>query len=166
MSECSKVPQKVINEAMDQWVCLVEQAYETFGVDCDVVYSGASDASSAEITNNIPESNSINSRRRLGGLEYDFQSKTISKAGVSEVVKIRIYWDAKEWATIYGLTKVPENQVMMLTHLEHADKLSQAIKIKFTDVMGNVYIFTRVSKPVPYGFAKDKYCSSIWEQEE
>jgi len=164
MSNPCKIPQKVIDEAMAQWVCLVEQAYETFGVDCDVVYSGPSQSTPAVITNNIPQTNSINSRRRLSDLEYDFQDETISQTETSEKVKIRIYWDAKEWYTVYGLTKVPENQVMMLTHLEHAEKLSQAIKIKFTDKFQKVYIFTRVSKPVPYGFAKDKYSSSIWEQ--
>lgn len=163
MSNCCKIPQKLIDEAMEQWVCLVEQAYETFGVDCEVIYSGQRNKETAESTNNIPELNSINSRRRMGDLEYDFQDETISQEEISDEVKIRIYWNAKEWQTVYGYTSVPENQVMFLTHLENGEKLSQAIKIRFTDKFGKVYIFTRVSEPVPYGFAKDKYCSSIWE---
>lgn len=163
MPEYCKIPQNVIDEALGHWESLVEQAYEVFGVDCDLIYSGKTSKVIASGTNNVPELTSINARRYMGDLEYDIEDQTVYQEEVSETVRIRIYWDAKDWATVYGLVRVPENQVMMLAHLEDAEKLSQAIRIKFTSQFGKVYIFTRVSQPVPYGFGKDKYCSSIWE---
>ena len=164
MSKCCKIPDKLIAEAMSQWDCLTEQLYDTFGVDCTVFYLGNSNSATSNPTYNIPQLNSINSRRRSGGQEHNFQDQVISNSEVSEQIKIRIYWNPKEWMPIYGYTKTPENNVMFLAKIEDAEKLSQATKVEFTDKTGKTFTFTRQDEPVPYGFQKDRYCASIWEQ--
>ena len=154
-----------ITSALAQYKELADQSYEIFGVDCSLIFTELLDVSPIDPDNNIPDLNVINSRRRRPYPDdYDNQDQTIETTEVSEPIRLKIYWNAKEWQTIYGYTSVPENHVMMLAKLDQADDLNQAKEIRFIDAESGVYRFSRVSRAVPFGFEKDKYCSSIWEQ--
>ena len=154
-----------ITKLLDQYKCLADQTYDIFAVECDIIFTDIKTAVPIDPDNNIPDLNSVNSRRRRPAPnEQDIANQTVISSGVSEKIDIKIYWNAKEWQTIYGYTSVPENHVMFLAKIDKADELNQATQVRFTDVASGVHLFNRVSRAVPYGFEKDKYCSSIWEE--
>lgn len=161
-----KIPKKTTDQLFEAYNCLVDQAYELFGVECDLIYLPKKQSIVQSPQNNIPDFNSINARRRRLPGVYDGQNNTFTEVENSEKIKLRIYWNAKDWQTVYGYTSVPNNDVMFLAKLEDSTKLNQAIKVRFTDEYSNVYIFSRKSECVPYAFKKNRYCSSIWTQEE
>ena len=161
-----QIPQKTSDELFDAYNSLADQAYELFGVECDVIYLPKKQSVPQSTQNNIPEFNSINARRKRLPDVYDRQNNTFTEVENSEKIKLRIYWNAKDWQTIYGYTTVPDNDVMFLAKLEDSIKLNQAVKVRFTDNVNNVYIFSRKSECIPYAFRKDRYCSSIWTQEQ
>lgn len=166
MPDCCIIPQSLIDEALAQWACVAEQAHAAFGVECDLIYLNSSTSTTAEITNNIPELNSINARRHSQGVDYDFEDKTIEVTENSEKVVVRIYWDSAEWMTLFGYTSVPKGAVLFYAKLIDARRLSLAVRIRYTDLFNKSYTFVRHSEPVPCGFKQNKFCSSIWIQEE
>lgn len=159
-----KIPKSTVDKLFKTYHGLVDQAYEMFAVECDVIYLPKIEAQSQDLDNHIPEFNSINSRRRSSPDIYDNSNQTIIHTENSEKVRLRIYWSAKDWQSVYGYTTVPENHVMFLAYLRDSLKLNSAVKARFTDKVGNVYIFNRQSECIPYAFNKDRYCSSIWAQ--
>ena len=161
-----RLPSGVISEMLACHQELNDQTYEIFGVDCDLIYLPKRVEVPQASGNNIADFNSINSRRRNMPREFDYNVSTFTSQEISEKVRIKIYWNAKEWQTVYGYTNVPENHVMFLAMLSDAANLNRAVKVRFTDAYLNVYIFERVSEAVPYSFNKDRYCSSIWKQSE
>ena len=152
MTDHCKIPQKLIDQALDQWSCLAHQAYDIFGLDCTVVYLNSISSSTSIPSNNTPELNSINSRRRSSGQDYDFQDNTITTTENSDIVRIKIYWTAREWKAVFGYTAIPDGSVLFYAKLEDAEKLSQAIRVEYVDELNKKYTFTRSSEPVPSGF--------------
>lgn len=159
-----QLPSGTITELLTAYQSLADQTYDIFGSECDVIYINKNAVTPAVSGHNIPELNSINSHRRVPPNTYNINNQTVSSVEVSEKIKIKIYWNAKDWQSIYGYTSVPDNQVMFLAKLENSTKLNMATKVRFVDNMNNIYIFNRVSECVPYGFQKNRYCSSIWAQ--
>lgn len=160
-----KIPSGTFNELMNCYRDLIDQTYEIFGVECDLIYSDIIQSAALDTDNNYPDFNSINARRRRMPQDYDTDTDSISKVEVSEKIKVKIYTNPKEWYAIYGFTAVPKDHILVLSHLDDANRINKSIKLRYIDNHSNVYTFTRVSETLPYGFQKNKYASSIWKSE-
>lgn len=165
MSNPYTIPQKLIDEALLHWSHLAKQAYEVFAVECDLIYLSNSVSAPLDLDNNVPELNSINSRRRSGGADYDYEDRTISLVENSEKINIKIYWNPKEWQQLFGYTTIPNNSILFYAKLEDANRLAQGVRVRYIDTFEKEYTFTKHSEPVPCGF-KHEFCSSIWIQKE
>jgi len=150
-------------EVMNCWRDMADQSYDIFGVDCEIIYLKKKISYTASPNNNIPEFSSINYRRRSMPNEYDILDQTVEEQEVKENIKIKIYWDAKSWYKTFGFTSIPEDHVMILSKMSDSEKMNNGLKIRFTDVNSNSYEFEKVSKAIPYGFEKNRYCSSVWK---
>ena len=159
-----KLSNSQITKLLAQYEELVDQSFDIFEVEVELIFSSKKSVTPSIPTDNVVDLNSINPRRRPTPSEYDRGDDKVIITEVTDTARLKIYWNAEEWRNLYGYTSVPENQVMFLAKLEIAKDLNQAKQVRYTDVKGNVYVFSRVSRAVPFGFEKNRYCSSIWEQ--
>lgn len=161
-----RIPSGTVTELITAWQSLADQSYEIFGSDCDIIYLDKTVSVPQTPTSNIPPFNSINAKKKSAPNEYQYNSNIIKTEEVSERIRVKIYWTEKEWRKIFGSIVVPENHVVILSKLIDVAKLNKSIKMRFVDVNGNTYYFTRTNEAVPHGFQKDRYAYSIWSQSE
>jgi hypothetical protein len=161
-----RIPSGVVTEMMTAWQSLADQTYEIFGSECDIIYLDKVVSVPQAQGNNIPPFNSINARKKSMPPEYNYNSDSIKSQEVSEKIRVKIYWNEKEWRKIFGAVVIPENHVVILSKLSDSAKLNKSVKLRYVDIEGNVYYFTKTNEVIPYGFKKDRYASSIWSHGE
>ena len=163
----TKLTADQISAVFDQYKVMTDQMYDMHAVNCDIVYIENKNVIPSSPDDNLPDLNSINSRRRNRDVDHNVADDQIISVEVSESGSLRIYWNSKDWATVYGYTDVPDNHVMFLSKVNMANKLNQAKEVRYLDDAGVTHKFTRASKCKPWGLdTKQHYCSSIWEHVE
>lgn len=146
--------QNDIGELKKTWTQLADQSYEVFGVEVEFFYKRIK---LTEDGVSMPYFNSVNQRQRQDSrfyLEEEF----------SEKLKVKLYWNPKEWQKVLGDLSIPDGSIIMLSRIEDSEKINSATMATYNDGANN-YKFTKLNKGIPHGFDKDKYIYSIWSVE-
>jgi hypothetical protein len=158
------IPQSVFdlyNEAADAMIDT------NFGVICQMVSIDMVETIvSNPDTNNIPELNSINAHRKRGR-DYDRGEVTVTETEVLTEVKMRCYYDRRDWVKIAGSNVVaPDGELQTIgymTDLPIIKRSKAMISHKgIKDYQEQRY--TRVGDPIPWGFKKNRYVVCYWKR--
>lgn len=160
------IPSGIVNELLDCWNEMTDQTYDIFGSECLLLYSRESNGVPVQSSDDIPTINTINPGRRSGPPNYRVQDQKITSEKNSEIIRVKIYWNPREWYKVYGYSTAPEDQVMVLCKLEDSIKINNAVAMQFTDKFGSTYHLTKKTKVIPYGFQKTNFGSSLWTYEK
>ena len=143
---------------------VIDETIDVFGVICQLVSVNKVEEVSIP-NNNVPEKNSINAHRVRGG-DYERQNKIIREIEVLTEVKLKVYWDQKNWTGISGNIVVPEGSIQTIGFMTDLPKVLQA---KALIVHKNIkdfkeLRFERMGEHIPMGFGHNRYFGCMWKR--
>lgn len=157
------IPDDTVQELFDEWKALSDQTYELFGVECSVFYPKKVSVSSPQSNQNSFPLNSLNGKRKVG-TPTSYEGQLLNDQQVSECIRVKLYWNPKEWTKIFGLTSIPEGNIVALCKMEDALKINNSERIEYKDTTGT-HVFSRSGRVIPYGFKKIDYGYCVWKVE-
>lgn len=85
----------------------------------------------------------------------------------SESIRLRLYWNKKDWIRIGNKIQVPDAQLMTIGAIENMVKCqtSQYILIPSDQTGVNLYKFALAGEPFPHGFGKNTYFAAYWKRD-
>lgn len=104
-----RIPDDTVQELFDEWKELADQTYELFGVECSVFYPKKVSVSAPQLNQNTFPLNSINGKR-TNGTPASYQGQVLNEQQVSECIRVKLYWNPREWTKIFGLTAIPDGR--------------------------------------------------------
>lgn len=155
------VPESVFAKYYD----VIDSTFDIFGVMCKLVSTNRIEETVYNPTNNIPEKNSINVHR-LNNLDYERSNKIIREVEVLTEIKLKVYWNPKEWINIVGDIQVPNNVIQTIGFMKD---LPQILKAKALIVHKDIQDykemrFERMGEHIPMGLRQDRYFSCLWNR--
>ena len=152
------IPQSVFDKYYD----VVDSTFDIFGVTCQLVYIQKVEELNNNF-NNIPDNRSVNPRRRNS--DYNRGGKSYREVEKLEDIKVKVYWDSRNWTKVGGNIVVPENGIQTIFF---ATDLSKILKAKELIVHKSVkdlkeYRFKRSGDPFPMGIGLERYFGCFWE---
>jgi hypothetical protein len=155
------IPQSVFdkyNEAIDYTI-------EIFGVTCQLVSINKVEEIVHTPNNNIPEKNSINAHRIRGG-DYERANKIIKEVEVLTDIKLKVYYDPRQWVNVGGNIKAPEGSVQTVGFMSDLPKILQAkAMIIHKDIKDIKELrYEMMGEYAPVTFKNDRYFSCLWKR--
>lgn len=156
------IPQSVFdkyNEVIDATI------NDMFGLDCKLVSINKIEEIVNIPNNNIPEKNSVNAHRNRGG-DYERGQKIIKEVEVLTPVKLKVYWDPKQWIGVTDTIKVPDGSIQTIGFISDLPKILQAKALIVHDEIRNVkeLRYERYGEYTPTGFKNNRYFSCLWKR--
>ena len=154
------VPQSVFDKYFD----VIDSTFDIFGVTCQLV----SIEHIEEIVypdNNLPVINSINNNIIDG--DYNVGTKTIREVETLTDIKLKVYWDAREWIGVGGEDiKVPNGSIQTIGFMSD---LQQVLSAKSLIVHKDIkeikeMRFARFGEHIPMGLKQNRYFACFWER--
>ena len=103
------VPQSVFDKYFD----VIDSTFNIFGVMCQLVSIQKVEKIVYNPNNNIPDRNTINDHRRGGG-DRNRGTVTIVETEVLTDIKLKVYWDAKQWIGVTKDMVVPDGTIQTI----------------------------------------------------
>lgn len=155
------IPQSVF----DKYFEAIDATIESFGVICKLVSVSKVEEIVYNPNNNIIPKNSINANRIRGG-DYDRGNKTIREIETLTDVKLKIYWDQKQWINVSSNIVVPDGAIQTVGYMSD---LSNVLKAKALIVHENIkdkkeLRYERMGEFSPHGFKHDRYFMCMWKR--
>jgi hypothetical protein len=155
------VPESVFNKYYD----VIDSTFDIFGVNCQLVSINKVEEIIYTPNNNIPEKNSINAHRVRGG-DYEREQKIIKEVEILTDIKLKVYWDMKQWTNIVGNIQIPDGSIQTIGFMTD---LPQVLRAKALIVHKNIkdykeLRFERFGEHTPMGLRQNRYFSCLWRR--
>lgn len=149
----------------DKYFEAIDYTIERFGVPCQLVSINKVEEIVPNPNNNIPDKNSINAHRVRGG-DYERNNKIIREVEVLTNIKLKVYWDQRDWIGVPKNIVVPDGSIQTVGYMKDLPKILQS---KSLIVHKNIkdykeLRYERVGEYSPMGFKYDRYVSCIWRR--
>lgn len=139
---------------------------DIFGIDCTLVFVETVE----EVSNtfdNIPANKSINAHRQQTG-DFKRENKTYKEVATEETIRLKVYWNSKDWVKVGSSTVVPDNSIQTIFFASDLDKVMRA---KYLLVHQNIetlreYRFTMLGEPFPMGLRQNRYFGCFWQRSQ
>ena len=147
----------------DKYFEVIDSTFTIFGVDCQLVYT-----SQVEIIDNtfdnIPDNKSINSHRRRR--DHKNQGRTFKEVERFEDIRLKVYWDSREWAKVGGDIVAPANSIQTIFYTSDLDRVARAKELIVHNGIKDLkeMRFTKFGEPFPMGLRKIRYTGCFWER--
>jgi hypothetical protein len=154
------IPQSVFDKYYD----VVDSTFDIFGVTCQLVYIEQKEVIDNSY-NNIPDNRSVNPHRRPNG-NYKRNNKTIKEVEKTEDIKIKVYWNRRDWVKVGGDIVTPDNGIQTIffaTDLPKFQKAKELIVHKGIKESKESR-FQTVGEPFPMGIGLNRYYGCFWER--
>ena len=154
------VPQSVFDKYFD----VIDSTFNIFGVTCQLVSIDKIEVHTP-IDNNLPVINSINDHRRNGG-DRNRGGKTIKEIEVLTDIKLKVYWDTKQWTNVGGDLKIPEGGIQTIGYMSDLSKILKAKELIVHKDIKDIkeMRFKRYGEHVPMGLKQNRYFACFWER--
>ena len=106
------MPITIPNSVFEKYYDVVDSTFNIFGVTCQLVYIEKIEVID-NTYDNIPDNRSINPHRRPGG-DYRRGNKTFKEVEQIEDIKVKVYWDSKNWVNPGGNLVVPDRGIQTI----------------------------------------------------
>lgn len=155
------VPQSVFDKYFD----VIDSTFNIFGVMCQLVSIQKVEKIVYNPNNNIPDRNTINDHRRGGG-DRNRGTVTIVETEVLTDIKLKVYWDSKQWVGVTKNMVVPDGTIQtigMMTDLPDILKAKELIVHK--DIKDYKEMrFQRQGEHIPLGLKQNRYFACFWKR--
>ena len=155
------VPQSVFDKYFD----VIDSTFNIFGVTCQLVSIQKVEKIVNNPNNNIPDRNTINDHRRGGG-DRNRGTVTIVETEVLTDIKLKVYWDSKQWVGITKDMVVPDGTIQtigMMSDLPDVLKAKELIVHKGIKDYKEMR-FQRQGEHIPMGLKQDRYFACFWKR--
>tara|TARA_R100001163_G_C5000510_1_gene149811 strand:- start:390 stop:872 length:483 start_codon:yes stop_codon:yes gene_type:complete len=155
------VPQSVFDKYFD----VIDSTFNIFGVMCQLVSIQKVEKIVYNPNNNIPDRNTINDHRRGGG-DRNRGTVTIVETEVLTDIKLKVYWDAKQWIGVTKDMVVPDGTIQtigMMSDLPDVLKAKELIVHKGIKDYKEMR-FQRQGEHIPMGLKQDRYFACFWKR--
>lgn len=159
------MPVFVPESVFDKYYDVIDSTFDIFGVKCQLVSINKIEELVAPADNNIPEKNSINAHRVRGG-DYERGNKIIKEVEVLTDIKLKVYWDSKQWTNVGGNIQVPDGSIQTIGFMKDLPAvLSAKALIVHKDIKQYKELrFERMGEHVPMGLRQDRYFACMWRR--
>jgi hypothetical protein len=144
---------------------LIDSTFDIFGVTCQLVSIDKVEEIIYNPNNNIPDKNSINAHRLRNG-NYDRGTKTIKEVETLSDIKLKVYWDPKQWIGISGSIQVPDGSIQTIGFMSDLDKVLKAKSLIVHKNIKNIkeIRFQRSGEHIPIGIKQERYFACFWNR--
>lgn len=154
------VPESVFQKYYD----VIDSTFSIFGVDCQLVYIETVE----EISNsfdNIPQNNSINAHKKSQN-QYRRDDKVIKEVEKTESIRLKVYWDRKQWQQVASNIVIPDNSIQTIFFATDLQKISIAKELIVHDKIKDLkeMRFKKFGEPFPMGLRQNRYFGCFWER--
>lgn len=159
------MPVNVPESVFDKYYDVIDSTFDIFGVTCQLVSINKVEEIVIDPDNNIPEKNSINAHRVRGG-DYERGNKVIKEVEVLKDIKLKVYWDARQWIGVGGNIQVPDGSIQTIGFMKD---LPLVLNAKSLIVHKNIkdykeLRFERMGEHTPMGLRQDRYFACMWRR--
>jgi len=152
------VPESVFTKYYE----VIDSTFDIFGVECLLVFTETVEESAAN--NNVPDVPSMNIHRRNQD-QYRRDAKTYKQVEKTETIKLKVYWDSKNFIKPSPSLVLPNNSIQTIFFMSDLKKINRAKElivhngIKDTQEMR----FKKLGQAFPMGLRQNRYCGCFWE---
>jgi hypothetical protein len=144
---------------------IIDSTFDIFGVTCQLVSIEKKEEVVYIPDNNFPDRNSINDHKRGGG-NRNRGNVTIKEVEITTDIKLKVYWDNKQWIRISENLVVPDASIQTIFFLEDLPKILRA---KYLIVHKDIKEykesrFERMGEHIPLGLRQNKYAACFWKR--
>jgi hypothetical protein len=155
------VPESVFEKYYD----VIDSTFDIFGVNCQLVSINKIEEIVTIPNNNIPEKGSINAHRNRGG-DYERSQKIIKEVEVLTPIKLKVYWDPRQWTNVTDTIKVPDGSIQTIGFMSDLTKVLQAKALIVHEGIKQLkeFRFERYGEHSPMGLRQNRYFSCLWKR--
>jgi hypothetical protein len=152
------VPESVFSKYYE----VIDSTFNIFGVECLLVFTETVEEATAN--DNVPDVPSINVHRRNQD-QYRRDAKTYKQVEKTETIKLKVYWDFKDFIKPSPSLVLPNNSIQTIFFMSDLQKINRAKElivhkgIKDTQEMH----FKKSGQPFPMGLRQNRYAACFWE---
>jgi hypothetical protein len=159
------MPVFVPESVFDKYYDVIDSTFDIFGVKCQLVSINKIEELVAPVDNNVPEKNSINAHRVRGG-DYERGNKVIKEVEVLTDIKLKVYWDSKQWTSVGGNIQVPDGSIQTIGFMKDLPTVLNAkALIVHKDIKQYKELrFERMGEHVPMSLRQDRYFACMWRR--
>lgn len=160
------MPINVPESVFEKYYDVIDSTFTIFGVTCQLVSIEKREEIVYNPNNNIPEVNSINNHRRNTGGTHDRGIKTIKETEVLTDIKLKVYWDSKQWIGVTDSIKIPDNSIQTIGFMSDLPKVLNAKQLIVHKGIKDYkeMRFERVGEHIPMGLRQDRYFACFWKR--
>ena len=157
-----KIPQSVFDTYFD----VIDSTFDMFGVTCQLVSIEKKEIITPyDPDDNIPSVNTINDHRRNGG-DRNRGTKTIKEVEVLTDIKLKVYWDFKQFVKVGGNITIPDGSIQTISMFTDIPAImkSAALIVHKNIKEYREYRFVRHGDPIPMGLKQNRYAACFWKR--
>jgi hypothetical protein len=159
------MPVNVPESVFDKYYDVIDSTFDIFGVKCQLVSINKVEEIVYNPNNNIPNKNSINAHRNSNGT-INRGNVTIKEVEVLTEVKLKVYWDQKQWTGVTDNIQLPDGSIQTIGFMRD---LPSVLKAKQLIVHSGIkdykeIRFERVGEHIPMGLRQDRYFGCFWKR--
>ena len=159
------MPISISQEVFDKYYDVIDSTFEIFGVTCQLVSIEKREEIVYNPDNNLPNVNTSNDHRRGGG-DRNVGTKTIKEVEVLTDIRLKVYWDQKQWVGITDSMQVPDSAIQVVGKMSDLATVLRAKElIVHKDIKDKKELrFIPDGEFIPLGLKQDRYFGMIWKR--
>lgn len=160
------MPINVPESVFEKYYDVIDSTFDIFGVICQLVSIEKREEIIYNPNNNVPDRTSINTHRRGTGGTYDIGNKTIREIETLTDIKLKVYWDAKQWIGVTDNIQLPAGSIQTIGFMSD---LPEVLRAKQLIVHKNIkdykeMRFERTGEHIPLGLRQNRYFACFWKR--
>jgi hypothetical protein len=159
------MPINVPDSVFDKYFDVIDSTFNIFGVTCQLISIEKKEVIVYNPDNNIPNINSINNHRRGGGT-HNRGTKTIKEVEVLTDIKLKVYWDTKQWTGVTKDIVVPDGAIQTIGFMTDLPKVLSAKQLLVHKGIKEYkeMRFERFGEHIPLGLKQNRYFACFWKR--
>ena len=159
------MPINVPESVFDKYFDVIDSTFDIFGVTCQLVSIEKKEEIVYNPNNNIPNRNTINDHRRNGG-DYNIGTKTIREIETLTDIKLKVYWDSKQWVGLTNNIVVPDGSIQTIGFMSDLKKVLNAKQLIVHKDIKEIkeMRFERSGEHIPLGLKQNRYFACFWKR--
>ena len=155
-----RIPESVFQKYYD---VIDSTINDIFGIDCTLVFVEQIEEI-VDPDDNYPDNRGINPRRRTDGTRRG--NKVIREVETTETVRLKVYWDRKDWRKVTSDIVLPETAIQTIFFDKDLERIMRAKHLIVHNAIKDKkeYKFTMAGEPWPMGLRHYRYYGCFWER--
>jgi len=158
------MPVSIPESVFDKYFDVVDSTFDIFGVTCQLVMVESVEVDSSAASN-VPVNNSINAHKKKQK-QFNKGGKTVTQQEVLQDIKLKVYWDQKDFTKVSNNMVVPSNSIQTIFFATDLIDISKAKALIVHKGIKDVteMRFVRAGEPFPMGLRQERYFGCFWER--